>query len=158
VGTRPLHEGFTYLGFRLKPNNYRFGDSTWILTNFQNNIKCWTHRWLSLDGRFTPEQKILEHLSTYWTHLFAFTSHIITKICFILSQFLWSITYMDHKYHLISWDTISRPMELGGWGILNTRIFGWSLLLKSLWWAHFGTNICAEIIKEKYHKRKSLID
>lgn len=38
MGTRTLKEGFTCLGCRLKPNNYRFGDWTWLLTNFQINL------------------------------------------------------------------------------------------------------------------------
>jgi hypothetical protein len=42
-----LDEGLKYLGFQLKPNNYRKIDWRWLITKLEKRLKCWSHRWLS---------------------------------------------------------------------------------------------------------------
>ena len=33
---KPLDEGLTYLGFHLRPNNYRYDDWAWLVKKFHN--------------------------------------------------------------------------------------------------------------------------
>ena len=66
VQTKQLAEGFTSLGFRLKPCGYKVADWTWMVDNFKHIILIWTHKWLSLGGRYILVQAVLMHLVVYW--------------------------------------------------------------------------------------------
>jgi hypothetical protein len=45
-----LDDGLKYLGFQLKPNDYRKTDWWWIITKIEKRLKGWSHRWLSRAG------------------------------------------------------------------------------------------------------------
>jgi len=49
---KPLDVGFKYLGFFIKPNCYTREDSNWLEKKFEKIISNWSHRWLTLGGRF----------------------------------------------------------------------------------------------------------
>ena len=44
---RDLDEGIKYLGFHLKPNDYRKVDWLWLLEKLEKRMKVWSHKWLS---------------------------------------------------------------------------------------------------------------
>ena len=48
-----MDKGMKYLGFFLKPNNYKVKDWLWLLQKIEKRIGNWTFRWLSLGGRLT---------------------------------------------------------------------------------------------------------
>lgn len=54
-----INEGFSYFGFRLKPNKHRIGDCFWLLEKFQKRLSSWSHRWLSLGDKFILIQVVL---------------------------------------------------------------------------------------------------
>jgi hypothetical protein len=61
-----LNEGFWYLGFFLKPTNYRVVDWSWLIEKFEKRMGLWCHRWLSLGERFVLVKAVLESLFVYW--------------------------------------------------------------------------------------------
>jgi hypothetical protein len=48
---RNFDEGFKYLGFQLKPDNYKKGDWLWLICKVEARIYVWTNRLLSRGGR-----------------------------------------------------------------------------------------------------------
>jgi len=60
-----LNEGFWYLGFFLKPANYRVADWSWLIERFEKRMGLWCHRWLSLGRRFVLVKAVLESLPVY---------------------------------------------------------------------------------------------
>lgn len=48
---KSLEDSFKYLGFYLKPDNYRIKDWQWILVKLDSKLKHWSHKWLSRAGR-----------------------------------------------------------------------------------------------------------
>ena len=61
----PLHSGFTYLGYFLKPLGYRVNDWIWLLQKFEKRISNWTFQYLSLGGRLVLVQSILSSTTTF---------------------------------------------------------------------------------------------
>jgi hypothetical protein len=61
-----LNEGFRYLGFFLKPANYRVEDWRWLIIKFEKRIGLWCHHWLTLGGRFVLVKAVLESLPMFW--------------------------------------------------------------------------------------------
>ena len=54
------------------------------------------------------------------------------------------------------WETVSAPIEYGGWDIKNLEWFGISLRLKSMWQLLMGNGIWSRIITHKYIKNRPL--
>ena len=57
--TNSLSMGFKYLGFHMKPNNYKIKQSDWMLEKVEKQIRGWTSKWLSSGGRFILVQVII---------------------------------------------------------------------------------------------------
>lgn len=55
-----MEAGLKYLGFILKPNDYRFMNWTWVIAKIEGHIKVWQHRWLSREGILTLIKYLLE--------------------------------------------------------------------------------------------------
>jgi hypothetical protein len=64
-----LDKGLKYLGFQLKPNNYRKGDWKWLIAKLEKRLKGWSFRWLSRAGRLVLEKYVLESIPVYWMSL-----------------------------------------------------------------------------------------
>jgi hypothetical protein len=64
-----LDKGLKYLGFHLKPNNYRKGYWKWILDKLEKRLKGWSFRWLSRASRLVMEKFVLEAIQVYWMSL-----------------------------------------------------------------------------------------
>jgi len=65
VDAKPIGTGLKYLGFNIKENNYRVKDWIWIVDIFHKNIYGWEHKCLTLGGRVTLTQLILQQLTVY---------------------------------------------------------------------------------------------
>jgi hypothetical protein len=46
---------------------------------------------------------------------------------------LWQEEQGIRKYHLVNWETVCTPKDLGGLGVLNLELMNISLLCKWLW-------------------------
>jgi len=136
-----MGDGFRYLGFRSKPNNYRIVDWQWLLEKFHNKLYNWAHRWLTLGGKYIMAQAVLQQLMVYWAHIYILPSHLVHKIKILMAHFIWGGLDSRHRYHLMKWENITVPKEFGEWGILDIKYFGWALIIKSTWRALYQEGI-----------------
>ena len=67
--TCELENRFKYLGYILKPNDYKVHDWHWLLEKFEKRIKKWTCRLLSIGGRLTLIKVVLINIPIYWSSL-----------------------------------------------------------------------------------------
>lgn len=95
---------------------------------------------------------MLTQLGVYWAHLFHIPMAIINSINCIIANFIWAGGNSQNKFHLTKLSHIACPRKMGGWGIINLKLFGASLLMKSLWRAIFGPSTWCKVIKQKYMK------
>lgn len=75
-----IKEGLKYLGFRLKPNNYKNADWSWLVANIESRINLWHHRWLSRAGRLVLIKSVLESIPVYWMSLVWICIGVMHKI------------------------------------------------------------------------------
>jgi len=54
------------------------------------------------------------------------------------SKFFWQGAADDSKYHMAKMDTLCRPKNQGGVGMINTKIMNDCLLTKWIWKNHEG--------------------
>ena len=83
-------------------------------------------------------------------HLFYIPQAIINNIDALISKFLWFGTRLECKIHLTRLNMISRPIQLGGWGIQDSKRFNIALLAFNLWRAFKERGIWHRIIFNKY--------
>eukprot|EP00253_Pinus_taeda_P020431 PITA_20431 len=85
-----LEDTFKYLGFLLKPDNYRIKDWNWILAKIESNLKHWSFKWLSRAGRLVLIKSVLMVVPVYWASLTWVPKGILTSIDKLCSRFLWA--------------------------------------------------------------------
>jgi len=108
--------GMTYLGFHLKPNDYRIYDWTRIIQKFEKRIDHWTYHWISLGGRMILIKSILQNFPIYWLSLEKVLAKINSNIHQICTIFLWKGARKSKGFNLVKSEMVSRPKVLGGWG------------------------------------------
>lgn len=82
--------------------------------------------------------------------LFMVSIEIAKKMDSIMAGFLWSSLYQEGKFHLVRCDTMVRPVEQRGWGILDSRNLNRALIIKKMWRVMSSECLWYIIIKEKY--------
>jgi hypothetical protein len=67
------------------------------------------------------------------------------------SRFFWEGVGNKRKYHMVDWATICKPKEVGGLGILNTKLMNIALMLKWIWKLYQNAEgLWADLIRAKY--------
>jgi hypothetical protein len=66
---KKLYDGLKYLGFILKPIDYRKEDWKWLLKILEKRLNLWSHRCLSRAGRLVLVKSVLEAIPIYWMSL-----------------------------------------------------------------------------------------
>jgi hypothetical protein len=67
------------------------------------------------------------------------------------ARFFWEGVGPKRKYHMVDWDTVCKPREFGGLGVLNTKVMNIALLLKWIWKIYRdGDGLWADLLRAKY--------
>jgi hypothetical protein len=84
-----IEEGLKYLGFLLKPNDYRKTDWQWLLEKLEKRLKCWSQCWLSRAGRLVLIKSVLEAIPVYWMSLAWIPKGTLDKMRKLCFTYLW---------------------------------------------------------------------
>jgi len=105
---------------------------------------------LSLGGRLILVKSVLQSLAVFWMLLERIPAKIISMLRRLSFNFLWNDLVGKRRFHLCSWQSLSRPKREGGWGLKHLCIFNKALLACSFWRAISIDNLWHRIIKDKY--------
>eukprot|EP00253_Pinus_taeda_P001568 PITA_01568 len=141
---------FKYLGFWLKPNDYRKEDWSWLIAKIEAKISHWSFKWLSRAGRLTLIKSVLLAIPVYWAALTWVPKGVLEKIRRICSRFLWAGSKESSVLPWVAWEKVARPKEWGGWGIKSLPEFRLSLAAKSGWRLIKMENLWTRTVKRKY--------
>ncbi|RVW72039.1 putative ribonuclease H protein [Vitis vinifera] len=104
-----------------------------VVERISRRLDGWKKAYLSLGGRITLIQSCLSHIPSYFLSLFKIPVSIASKIEKMQRDFLWSGAGEGKRDHLIRWEVVSRPREMGGLGFGKTSMRNSALLGKWLW-------------------------
>jgi hypothetical protein len=104
-----------------------------ILEKMEHKLAGWKRMYLSKGGRLTLIKSTLSSLPTYFLSLFPIPVAVASRIDKIQRDFLWGGMGEDRKFHLVNWNQVCQPINLGGLEIRNLRVFNKALLGKWLW-------------------------
>ena len=98
----PITTSFMYLGYFLKPLSYRVRDWYWLIKRFEHRISHWSNKLLSLGGRLTLVQAVLNSILVYWMGLALIPVSILNKLRSLAFDFLRGSSEHNRRYHLTS--------------------------------------------------------
>ena len=129
-GCRVSKWPLSYLSLPLGGNPKKIGFWDPLVERISRRLDCWKKAFLSLGGRITSIQSSLSYIPSYFLSLFKILVSIASKIEKLQRDFLWSGAGERKKDHLIRWDVVCRPKELGGLGFGKTSLRNIALLRK----------------------------
>ena len=93
----------------------------------------WKAQYISLGGRVTLINSVLDSLPTYVMSLFPMPSNVEERLDKLRRDFLWKGNKEGKGLHLVKWQTAQLHKQSGGLGIRNLGLQNRSLLSKWLW-------------------------
>ncbi|KAJ4755660.1 RNA-directed DNA polymerase (reverse transcriptase)-related family protein [Rhynchospora pubera] len=105
-----------------------------LIEKLENKLAGWKSKLLSRAGRLTLVSSVLTSVPIFFMSAFMLPSWVLKAIDKLRRTFLWGrSTGTRNGIHLLSWDRVCLPKQLGGMGVLNLKLLNISLLLKWLW-------------------------
>ena len=104
-----------------------------ILDKVQQGLSGWNAKHLSLAGRITLAQSIIQALPVYAMQSTKILASVLTKIDQSCKHFIWSGNTEKRKLNLIRWDTLCQPKSCEGLGLKNLSHMNMALLMEIGW-------------------------
>lgn len=126
IGTMP----FTYLGLPMGTTKPRMEELTPLMDRVERRLSgCAT--WLSYSGRLQMINLAITPIVTYTLYTITLPRGVIENIDSIRKQCLWRGNSEKKKGgNLVAWETVQKPKEKGGLGVINLRLQNGALLMK----------------------------
>jgi hypothetical protein len=122
-----------YLGFPLSPNGRNIRDFDFVVEKVQAKLSSWKAKLLSPASRVILVQSITSAIPAYYMQNVALPIRICSSLDKLNRDFLWGSTDERKKMHMVSWDKVCRPRELGGLGLYSAKARNLALLAKLNW-------------------------
>ncbi|XP_073149026.1 uncharacterized protein [Henckelia pumila] len=122
---------FRYLGIPLASGRLREGDYSGLVDGIAKKIASWPRHTLSYAGKLELLRYVVQGVECYWLSVLPISCGVIDKIDKICRTFMWT-----SKHPPIAWRKVCSPVEDGGLGLRDLRIWNKTLLAKTLWDIH----------------------
>jgi len=142
-----------YLGMPLGDKSKSKGIWNNVLEKCEKKLANWKSQYLSLGGRATLINSVLDALPTYMMSVYPMPASVRDRLDAIRRNFLWqgNCDPNKHKFHLVKWNEVLVSKKEGGLGTRNLKIQNHSLLMKWLWrFASQEQSLWKDTIKARY--------
>ena len=141
----------TYLGLPLGASYKSVGAWSGIVEKFERRLASWQQQYLSLRGRVTLINSVLDSVPTYFMSLFLVPAKVQNHLDKTRRDFLWEANSKDHKFHLVKWAKVTMPKQFGGFGIKDLALHNKCILMKWHWrYNQETTGLWKEVIQPKF--------
>ncbi|VVA98521.1 unnamed protein product [Arabis nemorensis] len=121
-----------YLGLPLCTRKLSIGDCDPLLAQIRKNLNSWSHRHLSLAGRYTLLTSVISGIVGFWTPTFMLPKKVIKWVNTLSNAFFWHGTSESARGAKVKWTDITFPKQEGGLGNGDDTFFWWDP------WTPFG--------------------
>ncbi|CAH9091992.1 unnamed protein product [Cuscuta epithymum] len=120
-----------YLGIPLAPLKISVAQFAPLLDTVTDYINAWNTKTLSYAGRVELIRSVMQGVQSFWLGIFPAPKAILDRITGICRIFLWG-----GKHTKVAWDDVCLPIDEGGLGLKNTKVWNNALLSRTLWNIH----------------------
>ncbi|KAJ4813321.1 RNA-directed DNA polymerase (reverse transcriptase)-related family protein [Rhynchospora pubera] len=108
-----------------------------LLQKIESRLQGWKNCYLSRAGRLTLASSVLSAIPSYFMSVFLLPRWLIDAIDKARKRFIWGTNNEGkHRTHLVAWDKLCMPKEVGGLGIKNIKLQNQAFLLRWLWFLY----------------------
>ncbi|KAJ1689310.1 hypothetical protein LUZ63_013465 [Rhynchospora breviuscula] len=126
-----------YLGLPLTDRRPDKATYQLLIDKLTNRLSGWKAKLLSRAGRVVLASSVLSTIPIFFMSVFKLPAWVIRSIDRIRRDFIWKGAVHPAKgVHLLSWDRVCLPKNLGGFGLINLTLHNLSLLLRWWWRIH----------------------
>ncbi|KAJ0568257.1 hypothetical protein HanIR_Chr06g0294151 [Helianthus annuus] len=155
IGCNSDNIPLSYLGIKVGANMNRIRNWDPILETFDKRLSVWKAKTMSLGGRLTLINSVLESLPIYYFSLYKAPSGIIKSLEAKMQKFLWAGSNDKNKMNWVAWDWITWPKEKGGLGINRLKEVNEALLFKWGWrYKAESHSLCRKVV-DACHKNNN---
>ncbi|GLT28349.1 hypothetical protein SLA2020_032890 [Shorea laevis] len=122
----------TYLGVPILHGRPSVSTYKHILEKIQVKLAGWKRSLLSMAGRRILVQYVTSAIPTYTMQSILLPNSVCSAIDSLNRRFLWG-SGAANKPHLVNWDTICTPRDLGGLGLRSARENNQAMITKLGW-------------------------
>ena len=122
-----------YLGFLVLHQGRNENAFNFIVEKIQGKLVGWKTKLLSRAGRLVLVQAATTPIADYYMQCHALPIKVYNAIDKAIGGFLWGSIKEKIKLHMVNWQTVTLPKELGGLGLFQTRCRNLALLAKLCW-------------------------
>jgi hypothetical protein len=133
LGVSSTHNLGKYLGFPLRSNGRSTRDFDFVVEKVQAKLSSWKAKLLSPVGRVILVQSVTSAILAYYMQNVALPIRVCSNLDKFNRDFLWDSTDERKKMHMVGWDKVCRPRDLGGLGLYSTKARNLALLAKLNW-------------------------
>ena len=146
---------FKYLGIPV--DDHRLKNSDWnpSVNKTEKRMGGRLGRFLNMAGCTTLINSSLTSLVLFMLSFYELPKGVKKRLDRPRANFLWSGEGNKHKYHLIAWEKVCRPKDLGGLGILDLDFMNTALLSKWLWKLFNEETLWQRLLWDKYVKNST---
>ena len=119
-----------YLGINFKLRGNRISDFQDIIHKVSTKLQGWKAKLLFQAGRLILINSVLHSIPIYTFSVSKAPQTICKKLDSIINAFWWGHDPDKKKLHLINWDTLTKPKNMGGLGIKKFGLMNKALIAK----------------------------
>lgn len=129
VGSLPT----VYLGLPLGAKSKSKEIWNGVIEKCEKRLSRWKSQYISLGGRVTLINSMLDALPTYMMSLFHIRTDVIKRIDTIRRSFLWQGHKEKKRFHLVKWKVLSASRKKRGLDLRDMKFQSMALKMKWLW-------------------------
>lgn len=148
----------TYLGMPLgaKSKSKEIWNS--VIEKCEKKLARWKGQYLSLGGRVTLINSVLDAMPTYMMSLFPIPAGVTNRLDRLRRKFLWQGNKDRKGYNLVKWKDLLIEKRFGGLGIKNLQNHSKALRMKWLWkYANEKQMLWGHALFRSYLRKLSLL-
>nr|XP_051197209.1 uncharacterized protein LOC127310588 [Lolium perenne] len=146
-------------GLPVSDRPLRVADWCFLPEKVGHRVDPWQGLFLASAGRLELTNSCLSSLPMFAMGIYLLHDATHLAMDRPRSRFFWEGVGNKRKYHMVDWATVCKPKEMGGLGILNTKLMNIALMLKWIWKLYQNAEgLWADLIRAKYLGDRDLFD
>ena len=122
-----------YLGFPIIHQG-RIGNAyNFVVNKIQSKLAGWRENLLSRAGRMVLVKSAAAAVAEYYMQCQTLPAKVCDQVDKLIKDFLWGSTEEKRRMHLVCWDKVTLPKELGGLGLHNMKERNNAILAELCW-------------------------